>query len=284
MNFYKHHIGDYAAATAHLTMVEDGAYRRLIGIYYRDEKPLPLEVPAVQRLAGARDELERAAVSVVLHEFFEQGEDGWHSKRCDREIAAFHELEEVSADRRANEAERQRRHRERRKELFESLRELGIVPPFDTQTSNLETWLSRVRTQPETRTATANQTPDSRLQSKEQAPPSAPASKAKKPKRVSKEKTFTAWLETLADGEDAIPDGHHALEYAAGIGVPSEYLPVAWLAFERKYESSSKTYVDWPAVFRKALEGDWLKVWATNRDGEYYLTQIGKQYQRELAQ
>ena len=30
MNYYEHHIGDYAEATAHLTFVEDAAYSRLI--------------------------------------------------------------------------------------------------------------------------------------------------------------------------------------------------------------------------------------------------------------
>lgn len=87
MNFYKHHIGDYAAATAHLSILEDGVYSRLIRIYYRDEKPLPIDLRAVQRLACARSEDEREAVQLVLEEFFVLAEDGWHSKRCDEEIA-----------------------------------------------------------------------------------------------------------------------------------------------------------------------------------------------------
>ena len=32
MNYYSHHIGDYLTATAHLTLLEHGAYRRLIDI------------------------------------------------------------------------------------------------------------------------------------------------------------------------------------------------------------------------------------------------------------
>lgn len=86
MNFYKHHIGDYAQATAHLSFIEDAAYSRLIRKYYAEEKPLPPEVKAVQRLVGARTKEEKQAVSDVLVEFFELQEDGWHSKRCDAEI------------------------------------------------------------------------------------------------------------------------------------------------------------------------------------------------------
>jgi uncharacterized protein YdaU (DUF1376 family) len=86
VNFYKHHIGDYAAATAHLTFTEDAAYTRLLRIYYRDERPLPVEVRAVQRLAGARTPEEQEAVETVLREFFALTDDGWRNKRCDEEI------------------------------------------------------------------------------------------------------------------------------------------------------------------------------------------------------
>lgn len=89
MNFYKHHIGDYAAATSHLSILEDGVYSRLLRIYYRDEGPLPAELKAVQRLAGARSRDEREAVETVLEEFFVLEADGWHSKRADEELAKY---------------------------------------------------------------------------------------------------------------------------------------------------------------------------------------------------
>lgn len=87
MNFYKHHIGDYAQATAHLSFVEDAAYSRLIRKYYAEEKPLPAELKAVQRLVGARTKEEKQAVADILEEFFYLEADGWHNKRCDAEIA-----------------------------------------------------------------------------------------------------------------------------------------------------------------------------------------------------
>lgn len=61
MRHFAHHIGDYAAATAHLSFVEDAAYHRLLRLYYRDERALPSDVAACQRLVAARSREERAA-------------------------------------------------------------------------------------------------------------------------------------------------------------------------------------------------------------------------------
>jgi len=89
LNYYEHHIGDFAEATAHLSFVEDAAYSRLIRKYYAQEKPLPADTKAVQRLVGARSKDEREAVDSVLHEFFDLQADGWHQARCDAEIARY---------------------------------------------------------------------------------------------------------------------------------------------------------------------------------------------------
>lgn len=168
MNYYEHHIGDYAEATAHLTFVEDAAYSRLIRKYYAQEKPLPADVKAVQRLIAARSKEEREAVVTVLEEFFTLEGDGWHNHRCDEELRRYHAKAEGRDEKREAEKERQRRHRQRRKELFETLMEYGVTPAFDTSTEELITILSRVTntdesqpvTQPVTRDATATQSPD----------------------------------------------------------------------------------------------------------------------------
>lgn len=189
MNFYKHHIGDYAQATAHLSFVEDAAYSRMLRKYYAEESALPADVKAVQRLVGARTREERAAVETVLHEFFELREDGWHNKRADAELAEQRDAELDREERHENERERQRRHREERRRLFEQLRAFDIVPAWDTKTDTLramvaarrdnapvtvtETVVSQPVTPPVTRTATANQTPDTRRQTPEKEKASA---------------------------------------------------------------------------------------------------------------
>lgn len=94
MNYYAHHLGDYAAATSHLSWDEDMAYTRLLRAYYQHEKPLPLDVKELCRLARATSSAQRKALDSVLHEFFVQLEDGWHQKRCDEEIARYQEKRE----------------------------------------------------------------------------------------------------------------------------------------------------------------------------------------------
>ncbi len=89
MNYYEHHLGDYLRDTAHLSMVEDGAYRRLLDAYYIKELPLPKAVRDVYRLVRAGSKVERDAVSIVLDEFFSEAADGWRHKRCDTEIARY---------------------------------------------------------------------------------------------------------------------------------------------------------------------------------------------------
>ena len=86
INFYKHHLGDYAQATGHLTFVEDAAYSLLLRKYYADERPIPAEIKFAQRLVGARTREEKNAVQTVLEEFFILESDGWHNKRCDAEL------------------------------------------------------------------------------------------------------------------------------------------------------------------------------------------------------
>lgn len=143
MNYFEHHIGDYAAATAHLSWDEDMAYTRLIRAYYQHQRPIPLERPAVYRLARATSAAQKAAVDTVLSEFFILSDDGWHQQRCDEEITAYLEKQSGAGERREHEAERKRLYRERRAELFADLRAVGIVPAYDTPTPELVRMLSR---------------------------------------------------------------------------------------------------------------------------------------------
>lgn len=88
---YPKNIGDWMAATAHLSEVEECIYARMTDQYYAREGPLPLEVSAVCRLVRATSSAARKAVPVLLEEYYDKREDGWHQKRCDLEIAAYQE-------------------------------------------------------------------------------------------------------------------------------------------------------------------------------------------------
>lgn len=91
MNYYPHHIGDYAKDTAHLTMLEDCAYRRMLDLYYSSERPLPPSQQAIYRLVRAKSNAEKLAVDVILGEFFTESPEGWRNSRADRELARAQE-------------------------------------------------------------------------------------------------------------------------------------------------------------------------------------------------
>ena len=96
MNYYKFHIGDYARDTSHLSILEDGAYSRMLALYYKDEQPLPADRQRLYRLIRATSEQEQAAVDTVLAEFFTLGPDGWNQSRADRELSAMREKAELN--------------------------------------------------------------------------------------------------------------------------------------------------------------------------------------------
>jgi uncharacterized protein YdaU (DUF1376 family) len=150
MNFYEHHIGDWDSATAHLSLLEEAVYGRLIRLYYRTEKPIPADVAQACRLVRAVTKQERQAVKVVLSEFFVQAADGWRQKRCDEEIARYHQGDDERAQKQAHETERMRRHREERSRLFGELRERGITPKWDTPITDLRALHKRIRNGPAT--------------------------------------------------------------------------------------------------------------------------------------
>ena len=87
MNYYEHHLGDWAAATAHLTWDEDTAYSRLLRAYYHTEHPIP--EGQQYRLARATTPVQRKAVDAVLKEFFKLVDGAYRQKRADAEIARF---------------------------------------------------------------------------------------------------------------------------------------------------------------------------------------------------
>jgi uncharacterized protein YdaU (DUF1376 family) len=85
MNYYEHHLGDYAKDTGHLTMLEHGAYRILLDRYYSTEEGIP--AAQAHRLARARSDEERQAVDAVLEEFFNLVDGVWINGRAEEEIA-----------------------------------------------------------------------------------------------------------------------------------------------------------------------------------------------------
>lgn len=91
-----------------------------------------------------------------------------------------------------------------------------------------------------------------------------------------------AWLEQVkAKGEKAIPDDDQVFVYADEVGIPADFLRLAWAEFRGRYtQPNAKRYIDWRSVFRKAVRGNWLKLWWVDAQGVYTLTTAGAQAQR----
>ena len=87
MNYYPFHLGDYLAATAHLSETEDLVYRRLIDQYYLNEGPIAGAPEAIARRIRMRGAVQE--VTDVLAEFFTLRDGLWHQKRCDEELALY---------------------------------------------------------------------------------------------------------------------------------------------------------------------------------------------------
>lgn len=88
LHHYQHHIGDYSSHTAHLSPLEDIAYRRMLDLYYLHERPFNGRSTDVARLI--RMGTHQAEVEVVLKEFFRDVDGvGWVNDRAEEEIEAY---------------------------------------------------------------------------------------------------------------------------------------------------------------------------------------------------
>ena len=88
MHYYQFSIGDYRAATAHLSNEEDLAYRRLLDMYYDTEEKIPLDTQWVAR----RIRIEASIIRDVLNDMFVKDLDGWSHSRCDQVINQYHSM------------------------------------------------------------------------------------------------------------------------------------------------------------------------------------------------
>lgn len=96
MNYYQFHISDWALHTSHLTLEEEAVYHRLLGFYYDTESPIPEETQSVIRRLRLGSHAQ--IVADILQEFFTLEDGFWHSKRADREIAAYHAKSEIAKE------------------------------------------------------------------------------------------------------------------------------------------------------------------------------------------
>ena len=245
MNFYPHHIGDYMTATAHLTWLEDAAYRRLLDLYYSREQSIPADIAQACRLVRATSKDERKAVETVLREFFTESNIGWSHGRCDAEIGKAQEA-----------AERARANGKKggRPAKAKPITNPEITQPVNSgnpEKSNSQAPITNTNTNKEPHTPQAGQSRAIALQT---------------------------YLDQCKQNEaKPIPEGDSVFEYADSIGLSHDFLRLQWLEFKDRYTAEgAKRYKAWPVVFGKSVRGNWFKLWFAKDEG-YTLSTTGIQ-------
>lgn len=288
MNYFQLHIGDYAEATAHLSIMEDGVYFRLLRKYYASESALPADPKQIQRLIGARTAAERAAVEMVLEEFFALDDEGWHNARCDEYILEYRRKMEAVQGKRGNEKDRQARARAHRKGLAAELAKHGIKVTLRTTTEEMEAELSRVTSQGGHGVVTRDDIGTSRGFTRLSQ---SPISNLQSPV-----------TNTHKSGECVTPpvtgvDGREPPE-PPSTATPPEDIRARWLAVRGAYPAHTHPEADWMLAEREAVRAvdDGLCTWdhwfnaatryaaqirAMGREGTQFVTKPSNWFQRD---
>lgn len=81
-HYIEFYVGDYMRDTGHLSMIEDGAYFRLLKHVWSTGKLIPKDPAEYYRIARAFTEEERKATDKILGEFFIEKRDGFLNKKA----------------------------------------------------------------------------------------------------------------------------------------------------------------------------------------------------------
>jgi uncharacterized protein YdaU (DUF1376 family) len=95
--WYAHYLADYDRDTADLSLMEHGAYRKLLDHYYRTGGPLPANALQLHRACGAFKGVEKRVLNSILDRFFDLVNGFYHHKRCDAELAKSAEISQKRA-------------------------------------------------------------------------------------------------------------------------------------------------------------------------------------------
>lgn len=77
MDYWYRWIGDWKRKTSHLSLEQKGVYNELLDHFYATEQPLPEDIDALCRLAGAQTDSEIVAVKYVIARFWKRTEQGY---------------------------------------------------------------------------------------------------------------------------------------------------------------------------------------------------------------
>ena len=89
MHWYPHHVGDYKQATSQLSILEDGAYRRILDAYYSTDANVDANALRLHRVCSAVSDAEKEAVDYVVATFFEVRDGKLYQERAHEEIGKW---------------------------------------------------------------------------------------------------------------------------------------------------------------------------------------------------
>ena len=265
MNYYSFNIGDYRRDTTYLSRLEHSIYRDLIDWYYLDEKPIPLETQVVIRRLRLATEEEAKALQSVLSDFFLQSDDGFHHARIDSDIAEYRH----QCDKNRENGKKGGRPKSAKPLQHKAGNPLGSE---SVATGNP----NESQNNPNQEPITNNQEPIVNPTSLRDVPPSDFA-KPKKPAGV----TMSQWIKSLSGtGEKLISDYKPLWDYCEKVGIPADWIEIAWIQFRDRYTTDEKAkrkrYTEWRRVFKRAVEENWLRLWFySEADNQFRLSTVG---------
>lgn len=253
MHYYQFNIGDYMSHTKGLQPFEDLAYRRLLDECYLHESPLPASVDEVARQICMPD--HQKEVEYVLGKFFTETPKGYVNCRAQKEIKKY------KANRKKKSDAGKLSGKARRSKALRG--ETGDQQMLNTCSTNGELNIKQETVNKKQETVTNNTR-----------------------RQAAKKITLSEHISFAKEsGIKAIPEDHRVFKYADEVGLPLDYLRLAWRKFVDYYadgQGHKKTYADWPTTFSNNVKNNYSKLWWINDNGEYQLTTAGKQAEKEF--
>ena len=116
--------------------------------------------------------------------------------------------------------------------------------------------------------------PKAKSKEEEREKPTAPPAPSARRSAVE----LQTWIDSLPADEQPIPGDDPIIDYAEKVGIPYDYLLLAWEEFRERM--AGKRQKDWRAHYRNAVRANWFKLWWMRDGGECALTTQGEQAKR----
>lgn len=247
------YVSDYLADTMHLSTEEHGAYLLLIMNYWQTGKPIPKN--RLARISGLNDRWH--FVEESLQGFFKDDGENWVHGRIEGDLMVAKEAQEQRA--RAGKASAEAKKRAKSEEIKREVNGCSTVVDSSLKRNANENATNKIREEKIINTPLP-------------------------PRGKSTAIGIKTYIEQCkADGLKTIPPDDPVFDYASEVGIPDDFLRLAWLEFRDRMIESGKRYKDWKSAFRKYVRGGFLKLWWMNSENQYELTTAGKQAQQKHA-